>query len=182
MRVVRIGRSSNNDIIIEDPIASRMHCQIIEKDGIYTLIDTQSTNGTIVNGVKRHGEIRLCSSDIVKIGNTTLPWTTYFKIESQSINNTPFQNVVPDRPNNFLVWAILATIFCCIPFGIVSIVHAAKVDRLWEAGDYVGAEKASRNAKIWFWWSFAIGLVFGIIYTIYYSIVFVAMGATTYIY
>ena len=30
-------------------------------------------------------------------------------------------------PNN-LVWAILTTLFCCLPLGIVSIVHAAKVD------------------------------------------------------
>ena len=30
-------------------------------------------------------------------------------------------------PNN-LVWAILATLFCCLPGGIVAIVYAARVD------------------------------------------------------
>ena len=30
-------------------------------------------------------------------------------------------------PNN-MVWAILTTLFCCLPFGIVSIVYAAQVD------------------------------------------------------
>ena len=31
---------------------------------------------------------------------------------------------------NHLVWAILATLFCCLPTGIVSIIHAAKVNGL----------------------------------------------------
>jgi len=51
-------------------------------------------------------------------------------------------------PNN-LVWAILTTIFCCLPFGIVSIVYAAKVDELVATHRYAEAEKASRNARNW---------------------------------
>jgi len=51
-------------------------------------------------------------------------------------------------PNN-LVWAILTTIFCCLPFGIVSIVYAAKVDGLVAERKYADAEKASRNARNW---------------------------------
>ena len=40
---------------------------------------------------------------------------------------------------NHMVWAILTTLFCCLPFGIVSIVHAARVDSLSAAGDIAGA-------------------------------------------
>lgn len=36
-------------------------------------------------------------------------------------------------PGNNLVWGILATVFCCLPFGIVSIVKASKVNALWPA-------------------------------------------------
>jgi hypothetical protein len=79
MRIIKIGRSSGNDIVIDDGKVSRTHCQIIKDDnGNYRLIDTNSANGTYVNGVQRHGEIRLNQSDIVRIGNTTLPWQTYF--------------------------------------------------------------------------------------------------------
>ena len=44
-------------------------------------------------------------------------------------------------PPNYLVWAILTTIFCCLPFGIVSIVFAAQVNGKYAGGDYAGAAR-----------------------------------------
>ncbi len=61
-------------------------------------------------------------------------------------------------PPNYLVWAILTTILCCLPFGIVSIVYAAQVNSKWTAGDYEGAQLSSKNAKIWAWVAFGVGL------------------------
>lgn len=52
---------------------------------------------------------------------------------------------------NYLVWSILATLFCCLPFGIVAIVFSAKVDGLAAAGMIDQAEEASANAKKWCW-------------------------------
>ena len=46
---------------------------------------------------------------------------------------------------NHLVWAILSTLFCCLPLGIVSIVFAAQVDGKRAAGDLAGAQEASRR-------------------------------------
>ena len=59
---------------------------------------------------------------------------------------------------NYLVQAILVTIFCCLPFGIVSIVFAAQVNGKLGAGDYAGALEASQKAKTWAWVSFWVGL------------------------
>ena len=61
-------------------------------------------------------------------------------------------------PPNYLVFAILVTIFCCQVFGIVSIVFAATVNSKWSAGDFEGALNASKNAKLWAWVSFATGI------------------------
>jgi hypothetical protein len=47
------------------------------------------------------------------------------------------------------VWSILTTLFCCLPFGIVSIVFAAQVDSKFNSGDGAGAQRASDNAKKW---------------------------------
>jgi hypothetical protein len=47
------------------------------------------------------------------------------------------------------VWAILTTIFCCLPAGIVSIVYAAQVSSRWRSGDQAGAFSASRKARTW---------------------------------
>lgn len=61
-------------------------------------------------------------------------------------------------PSNYLVFAILVTIFCCQILGIVSIVFAAQVNSKWNAGDIEGAISASKNAKLWAWVGFGSGL------------------------
>ncbi|WP_460457748.1 CD225/dispanin family protein [Arenimonas alkanexedens] len=58
-----------------------------------------------------------------------------------------------------MVWAILATLFCCLPGGIVAIVYAARVDGKLSAGDVQGAISDSNNAKLWSWISFGVGMV-----------------------
>ena len=63
-----------------------------------------------------------------------------------------------------LVWAILATLFCCLPAGIVSIVYAAQVNGKLTAGDLEGALRASNSAKTWALISVALGLVAGVIF------------------
>ncbi|MDR3002113.1 MAG: CD225/dispanin family protein [Fibromonadaceae bacterium] len=55
----------------------------------------------------------------------------------------------PPMPKNGLVWAILTTICCCSPLGIIGIVNAFKVGSRYKLGDYEGAEKASKNVKKW---------------------------------
>jgi hypothetical protein len=66
--------------------------------------------------------------------------------------------------SNYLVQAILVTIFCCVPFGIPAIVFAAQVNSKLEGGDYAGAVEASKKAKIWCWVSFLIGLGIVVVY------------------
>ena len=80
----------------------------------------------------------------------------------------PNQNQQPPypKPSNTLVWGILTTILCCLPFGIVSIVFASKVDSLWYSGRYQEAKDAARKAGTWAIVSASIGLLFFIIYVI----------------
>ncbi len=66
---------------------------------------------------------------------------------------------------NYLVQAILVTLFCCLPLGIVAIVFAAQVNGKLAVGDYYGATEASNKAKMWCWWAFGIGLAIMILYT-----------------
>jgi hypothetical protein len=65
---------------------------------------------------------------------------------------------------NYLVFSILATVLCCLPAGIVAIVYAAQVNGKLQAGDIAGAQAASKNAKLWCWISFGVGLGFGLLY------------------
>ena len=70
----------------------------------------------------------------------------------------------PPAINNYLAPAILCTLFCCLPLGIVAIVNAAQVNSKLAAGDYEGAEASAQQAKTWCWVSFGIGLAVGVIY------------------
>lgn len=67
------------------------------------------------------------------------------------------------RPDNYLVWAILSTILCCLPLGVVSIVYSCKVNGLYETGRYQEANEAADNAKKFAIASAACGLVGAII-------------------
>ena len=69
-------------------------------------------------------------------------------------------DAVPHIPN-YLVQAIIVTILCCLPAGIVSIVYAAQVNGKVAAGDIAGAREASQKAKMWAWISFGVGLGVG---------------------
>lgn len=75
---------------------------------------------------------------------------------------------VPVRPKNWLVESILVTILCCLPFGIVGIVNAAKVNSLYDQGLYDESLRSSRNAKRWA----KYGLIVGIVYLIFVIIMF----------
>ncbi|WP_290890598.1 CD225/dispanin family protein [Arenimonas sp.] len=74
---------------------------------------------------------------------------------------------------NHLVWAILATLFCCLPGGIVAIVYAARVDGKVAAGDIAGARSDSDNAKLWSLISIGIPLAFGVLWLLF--VLFAAM-------
>jgi hypothetical protein len=71
------------------------------------------------------------------------------------------------KPQNYLVWAILSTLFCCMPLGVVSIVFAAQVDGKYNSGDTAGAEASSKSAKAWAWASFGVGLAATLIYVVF---------------
>ena len=45
-----------------------------------------------------------------------------------------------------------------MPFGIVAVVYAARVNGKLAGGDDAGAQKASNYAKTWSWVSFGVGL------------------------
>ena len=84
----------------------------------------------------------------------------------------------PSQISNYLVQAILVTIFCCLPFGIVAIVFSAQVNGKLQAGDINGAMESSRKAKMWSWLGFGIGLGLQLI-SIGVWFILIFMGAAT---
>ena len=75
----------------------------------------------------------------------------------------------PQVPNN-LVWAILSTLFCCLPAGIVSIVYAAQVNGKLAAGDIAGAQDSSAKAKKWAIWSAIAWVIMVVLYVLFFVV------------
>ena len=82
-------------------------------------------------------------------------------------------------PNSNLVLGILTTIFCCLPFGIVSIVKASQVNGLWAQGRFPEAQAASDAAKKWAIWSVVGAVAIWIIYGLLFALGAVSMDMST---
>ncbi len=72
--VTRLGRGSDTDIRIEDPGASRNHCEIVLGQPVLVR-DLNSTNGTYVNG-ERISQVEISDGTTIMVGTTPLVFRT----------------------------------------------------------------------------------------------------------
>jgi hypothetical protein len=66
---------------------------------------------------------------------------------------------------NHFIKSIIATVCCCVPFGIVGIIYATRVDAFLKAGNRAAAEDASKKASLWSNLAIGIGLVVNMLVT-----------------
>ena len=96
------------------------------------------------------------------------PQAAYFNPEPSAMSQGNQASTPAERkamPKSYLLWAILATIFCCMPAGIVAIVFSTQVSSRYFVGDEVGAEKASNRAQIWIIASIVLSIITNSLYT-----------------
>jgi pSer/pThr/pTyr-binding forkhead associated (FHA) protein len=80
MKIIRFGRASDNQVIINDPMVSAKHLAITQTaEGEIFAQDLGSSNGTLVNQTPI-GKVPflLQKGDVIKIGQTILAWEAYF--------------------------------------------------------------------------------------------------------
>ena len=87
-------------------------------------------------------------------------------------NGTYGQPQKPINGTTYLIFAIISTLLCCLPLGIVAIVYACKINSLQRNGDYAGAQNAAKKAKIFT----IIGTVAALVVSIFYIIFAVVIG------
>ncbi|WP_335939071.1 FtsK/SpoIIIE domain-containing protein [Streptomyces sp. PTD5-9] len=75
---IRIGRSADADVPIDDPDVSRLHCAVtVAEDGLVSVADLGSTNGTLLDGrVVRDRPVRLKPGALLRLGESTLLLTS----------------------------------------------------------------------------------------------------------
>ncbi len=90
-------------------------------------------------------------------------------------SNIPITNY--DKVPNYLVWSIIVTVLSVLFFnvfaiatGIVAIVFSTQVDSKLRTGDYDGAVKSSKNAKIWCWVTTGLEILSVIIIILFISL------------
>lgn len=77
-----IGRSSDCEIIIDDPLVSKTHCQIIfEEDKKFYIKDLGSKNSTFLNEKVLKKNEHLIYGDRVIVGNTIMRFYLEEKLE-----------------------------------------------------------------------------------------------------
>lgn len=65
----------------------------------------------------------------------------------------------PQCPPTYLAWAIICTICCCLPAGIVAIIYAVNIKNAYYSGDYAKAYRNSSRAQIWIIVSIVLGII-----------------------
>ncbi len=82
--------------------------------------------------------------------------------------------VVPVSIDSGMTGAILVTLFCCLPLGIVAIVKASSVSSLLLANRIDEAKEAASSAKKWTLLALILGLIANIFLFLFYVILGIA--------
>jgi diguanylate cyclase (GGDEF)-like protein len=90
-----IGREVQNAVVLDYESVSRRHARLVRRDGVWWVIDNNSTNGTYVNDVPMR-ETPLRNGDRIKIGDVILKYLSAGDLEAEFMS-TISQMMVTDQ-------------------------------------------------------------------------------------
>jgi len=67
--VVNVGRAEYNDVCLPEESISTTHAKLQRREGIWILVDLESTNGTMVDGDRVTGEVPLAPGSLIRFGD-----------------------------------------------------------------------------------------------------------------
>jgi pSer/pThr/pTyr-binding forkhead associated (FHA) protein len=70
--VVNIGRADYNDVVLADPSVSTSHAKLQRREGVWMLIDIDSTNGSFVDDERVKGEAPIGPGAALRLGDVVL--------------------------------------------------------------------------------------------------------------
>jgi pSer/pThr/pTyr-binding forkhead associated (FHA) protein len=66
--VINVGRADYNDVVLDVDSVSTIHAKLQRREGIWMLVDLDSTNGTLVDGERVRGEVPLAPGALIRFG------------------------------------------------------------------------------------------------------------------
>jgi len=70
--IVNVGRAEYNDIVVPDQSVSSAHAKIQLREGIWMVVDLDSTNGTFVDGDKVSGDAPIAPGAVLRFGEISV--------------------------------------------------------------------------------------------------------------
>ncbi|HEX5659448.1 MAG TPA: sigma 54-interacting transcriptional regulator [Polyangiales bacterium] len=93
-KLIKLGSSTDNDLVLSDPLVSRRHCEILLTESGFRVRDLSSTNGVLLQGTRVHDASFDRSSELT-LGDTRLAITLLAEGEDREQSpSSQFQDVV----------------------------------------------------------------------------------------
>jgi transcriptional regulator with GAF, ATPase, and Fis domain len=93
-RMMHIGRGRGCEVLLTDPVSSRFHAVVYFEDDAWHVRDTESRNGTLVNG-SRTDHASLADLNVIQVGTTELEFRK--TPSGDELESTHTQTLVMDR-------------------------------------------------------------------------------------
>lgn len=115
--LIRVGRETDNDVVLSDPRASRYHAQVRRGEAGLEIMDVGSANGTFVGGQRIETDVwrPLSPGSVAYLGDTTLTFeagiasaTTVAIAPMAGSPPPPSQTAPPSGAPSFRPWAGIA--------------------------------------------------------------------------
>lgn len=92
MEELHIGRTPDNDLVLNDSSVSRHHCVVTQKSDKFFIKDLGSTNGTMVDNTLVEDVTEIFSTSVIKIGT----YVINFEKIANAIQSKQRKNIVPE--------------------------------------------------------------------------------------
>jgi len=123
----KLGRGDENEIVIADPSVSRCHAEIKFKNGVFSIVDNGSKNGSLLNNSHfKHQELH--DLDCIQVGNVLMHFydengkSVPGKLRTEEFVQKEFFKFTKNRRAEITTDDVLQTMFDLV----LSLIHAEK--------------------------------------------------------